>query len=109
MAVGGQGANSSCGYYCFDTTGPGGDGYGGGLYAAAGAAVTMCGDTVQSNAAAGGTGTHNGKGYGGGLFIAKYATLYLDSFTLANTINNTDSSGSGKTANIDGSYILQSC
>jgi hypothetical protein len=104
-AVGGPGAMTRCGEFCFYTTGPGGDGFGGGLYAAGGATVTLCGDTVESNAASGGTGTKNGKGYGGGLFIAQKATFYLDSVTLANAINN----AADKFANIDGSYVLQPC
>jgi hypothetical protein len=44
---------------------------------------------------------------GGGIYIASTAIVYLDAFTLANTINNKDSSGTdGSTANIDGSYTL---
>jgi hypothetical protein len=36
--------------------------------------------------------------------------VYTDSFTVANTLNNTDSSGTnGSPANIDGTYILQNC
>ena len=71
----------------------------GGLYVAGGT-VTLTKGTVESNFVNG--------GYGGGLFIAKGATVYLDSFTVANTINNTDSSGlNGPTANIDGTYILR--
>jgi hypothetical protein len=77
-------------------------GYGGALYAASGAAMTLCSDTVESNTAS--------PGYGGGIFIASGATAFIDSFTVANTINNTDSSGwNGSTANIDGTYILQNC
>jgi len=76
-------------------------GYGGGLYVLYGN-VTLTNDTVESNTAG------NGYGYGGGIYIASGATVYLDSFTVANTINNTDYSGlNGKTANIDGTYILQ--
>jgi hypothetical protein len=104
-AQGGEGALTIKSWNTYYATGPGGDGYGGGLYAAAGATVTLCSDTVESNAAAGGYGKQNGKGYGGGLFIANKATLYLDSFTLANTINNT----ADHDANIDGKYVLQSC
>ena len=104
-AVGGDGAEEGCGDFCFYPTAHGGDGFGGGLYAAGGATVILCGDTVESNAASGGTGTKNGNGYGGGLFIANKATVYLDSITLANVINNT----ADKFANIDGSYILQNC
>jgi hypothetical protein len=36
--------------------------------------------------------------------------VYIDAFTVANTVNNTDGSGlNGTTANIDGTYILQNC
>jgi hypothetical protein len=103
-ATGGAGAMTGSGFN-WTPTGPGGNGYGGGLYAAAGATVTLCADTVEFNAAAGGKGARNGKGHAGGLFIAQTATLYLDSFTLANTINNAAS----KYANIEGSYVLQPC
>jgi hypothetical protein len=75
-------------------------GYGGGLYVGC-ATVTLANDTVESNTAIG--------GYGGGIFVyqCQWATVYLDSFTVANTINNTDSSGLNEsTANIDGTYIL---
>jgi hypothetical protein len=117
-AAGGDGAmTEKCvwdgwGWYCYwYYTGGGGDGYGGGLYAANGT-VTLRNDTVQSNVAGGGLGKQgNGTGYskafGGGVFIAPKAILYLDAFTLANTVNNKDSSGTnGSTANIDGSYAL---
>ena len=41
------------------------------------------------------------------MYIVPGATVYLDSFTVANTINNTDNSGlNGPTANIDGTYTL---
>jgi hypothetical protein len=101
-AVGGDGAGKGDSY-----TARGGDGYGGGLYAAAGSA-TLRGDSVQFNTASGGLGRWGyGTGYGGGLFIANKAALYLDASTLANTVNNTDSSGTnGITANIDGSYTI---
>jgi hypothetical protein len=56
-----------------------------------------------------GTGPFPGQGYGGGVFIESGATVYIDDFTVANTINNTDGSGTnGSRANIDGTYILQS-
>jgi hypothetical protein len=105
-AGGGEGGYIYTGGFQVDVLGPGGNGYGGGLYAANGASVTLCSDTVEYNAASGGAGAknRNGNGYGGGLFI-KYATLYLDSFTLANIINNT----ADHNANIDGKYALQPC
>lgn len=57
---------------------------GGGLYVAGGT-VTMQTDSV------------NGSWSGGGIFIASGATVYLDSSTVANTVNNSD-------FNIDGTY-----
>ena len=61
--------------------------------------MTLTNDTVESNTAS--------YGLGGGLYIVSTAIVYLDSFTVANTINNTDDSGlNGRTANIDGRYIL---
>jgi hypothetical protein len=62
--------------------------------------ATLTNDTVTTNTA---------RNYvGGGLFIASGVTVSLDSFTVANILNNTDSSGlNGPTANIDGSYTLR--
>jgi hypothetical protein len=87
--------------------------YGGGLYVAGGR-VTLASDTVDSNtvrynvnnlAEPSDPESHLG-GYGGGLYIVSGATVVLDSFTVANTINNSDSTGiNGSTANIDGIYI----
>ena len=107
-------------------------GYGGGL-CVAGGTVTLANDTVECNSAYGANGYGGGlyvaggtvtlyQRHGGmairngdvparrrtaaGIFIASGATVYLDSFTVANTINNTDSTGlNGSTANIDGTYI----
>ncbi len=74
-------------------------GAGAGLYVAGGT-VTLISDTVELNNAS--------ASYGAGLFIHSGATVYLDSFTVANTINNTDRTGlNGSSANIDGTYILQ--
>jgi hypothetical protein len=75
---------------------------GGGGVGTRGGTVKLETDTVESNTA----------DHGGGLWIASGgipgAAVYLDSFTVANTINNTDSTGlNGSTANIDGTYILQ--
>jgi hypothetical protein len=100
LAQGGAGAFFSRKGYVTN----GGSGYGGGLYVAKGATVTLSGDTVTSNGAAGDPGKANGYGDGGGLFIAAHATVYLDAFTLANTLNNT----ADKHPDIDGSYVLQS-
>jgi len=78
--------------------------WGGGLYVGAEGTATLSSCTVESNSA-----TYSG----GGMYIASAdgllsaATVYLDPFTVANTINNTDSTGlNGSTANIDGTYIL---
>jgi len=60
---------------------------------------------VEFNAAGGGAGSTPGEGYGGGLYIQSGATVYLDVFTVANTLNNT----ADVDPNIDGSYILRSC
>jgi hypothetical protein len=70
---------------------------GGAIYVNGGSTTaTFTYDTIGSNTAT---------GYGGGIYIVAAATVSLDSFTVANTINNTDSSGlNGPTANIDGSY-----
>jgi hypothetical protein len=80
------------------------DAYGGGLYVAGGS-VTLCSDTVEYNTAKGSINAATGHGYGGGIYIASGATVYIDTFTVANTINNT----AGIDPNIDGSYILQNC
>jgi hypothetical protein len=67
---------------------------GGGLFVAGGT-VSLSNDIVADNTAA------SYFSSGGGLYIAGGATVYLDSFTLANTSNNTPD-------NIHGSYILLS-
>ena len=69
--------------------------------------MSLCNDTVTSNSVGG---YLSGGGEGGGLYIAGKATVYLDSFTVTNTLNNRDNSGTnGSTANIDGSYTLRNC
>jgi hypothetical protein len=84
-----------------------GSGFGGGLYLDGAATVTLCSDTVEFNAA---SAYFGGQAEGGGVHIAPKSTVYLDAFTVANTVNNTDGSGTNEgTANIDGSYILQNC
>jgi hypothetical protein len=81
----------------------GSEAYGGGLYADGGATVSLCDDTVEIN-------TAYADNKCGGIYIAPNTTVYFDAFTLANTINNSDNSGTnGSTANIDGSYILHNC
>lgn len=88
--------------------GPHGIGYAGFLYVAGGS-VTLTNDMVVENLAGDFEdfiGLTNG--YGGGIFIAPGATVYLDSFTVASTFSNEDSSSysGGSTANIDGTYTL---
>ena len=89
----------------------GGGAYGGGLFLYGGTAtLTSC--IVQGNSASDSPVSSVTTGEGGGIYIYPgypVATVYLDSFTVANTINNTDESGlNGSTANIDGTYLLQS-
>jgi predicted outer membrane repeat protein len=74
-------------------------GLGGGIdvYGGFGATLTITGCTLSGNSAQ----------LGGGIFIQSGAVMYLDAFSVANIVNNTDSSGpNGPTANIDGSYTL---
>jgi hypothetical protein len=72
--------------------------FGGGLYVTGGT-LTLSNDTVQYNSA---TVTDGYDGRGGGIYIVSGATVSIDTFTAANTINNTDSSGFNQgTANID--------
>jgi hypothetical protein len=67
-------------------------GFGGGMYLDHGT-VTLCNDSVQNNSAP--------FGAGGGMLIAS-ANVYIDSFTVANTINNVN-------GDILGSYVLRNC
>lgn len=92
----------------------GGNGFGGALYVAAGTA-TLTNDTVTGNYALGGwsqvafPGAGPGAGEGGGIFIDSVATVYLDPFTVANTVNNYSGSvenGAYNIDNIDGTYTL---
>lgn len=87
--------------------GSSGNGYGGGLYLAGGS-VTLTNDVVENNQAEG----NNAYGpYGGGIYIASGATVYLDSFTVNNTYNNTSHSTAYQQSyndNIFGAYILLS-
>jgi hypothetical protein len=74
---------------------------GGGLYVAAGT-VTLSNDTVENNVAIGTIGA-----IGAGLDIASHAKVYIDAFTVSNTIGNTSydsSSPGGRIDNIDGPY-----
>jgi predicted outer membrane repeat protein len=81
----------------------GGVAAGGGIYVDSAATVTFCSDAVQSNsdvmpAFPGSFSTE----HGGGIEIASGAAVYIDTFTVSNTISNSPN-------NIDGSYILQNC
>jgi hypothetical protein len=87
--------------------GAGGNGFGGALEVSGGT-VSLTSSTVSRNTAIGGAGGEGlpygtpGAGEGGGVYIASGATVYLDSFTVKNTKNNTASID----PNIDGTYIL---
>ena len=92
--------------------GPGGDAYGGGIYATATTAVELRGTTVTRNAATGGTGGNSpkgldkgadGTGRGGGIYVAAPTPVGLDAFTQANTKSNTASTGDN---DIFGSYAV---
>jgi hypothetical protein len=73
---------------------------GGAIFVNGSGTATLTNDTMGSNTAT---------SYGGGIYIVPAATVSLDSFTVANIINNKDGSGlNGPTANIDGSYTLRS-
>jgi hypothetical protein len=107
-AWGGQGGDGGNG-----TGGSGGNAYGGGLYVGGGS-VTLTNSTMTQNGALGGDDGRGGGipppsyGFGGGIYIASTGTLYLDSFTVANTINNfvKGSASDYSASDIDGTYIL---
>jgi hypothetical protein len=89
--------------------GDGGNGLGGGLYAAAGT-VTLTNTTVDQNSAQGGRGGNGasgrpsgspGLGKGGGLYIDPAALVSLDAFTQSHVSRNQASTAY---ADIDGSY-----
>ena len=91
--------------------GPGGNGFGAGLYVGGGT-VTLRDDSVTKNAAVGGEGGSSrlqvgavGLGEGGGIYIDAAATVYLDAFTVANVIHNKASTSNN---GILGGYILTS-
>jgi hypothetical protein len=72
--------------------------------------MALCNDTVEKNLAEGGSGSLPGQGFGGGIYIVAGATVYIDSFTVAHTVNNSDNSGTSRNAvNIDGSITLKNC
>jgi hypothetical protein len=99
--------------------GNGGNGLGGGLYAAGGT-IDLHQVTVTGNTAAGGAGGEEGprqgnvfkqpdgspgKGEGGGLYIDAAAAVTLDPFTLTNVSNNTATTSN---PNIEGVYTISS-
>ncbi|MBI1915942.1 MAG: hypothetical protein HYS12_14585 [Planctomycetes bacterium] len=96
-ARGGDGANRyKCGGGDWGTVvaTPGGDSFGGALYAAGGT-VSLLHTTVTHNSAKGGSGGSNGNakasdgvGQGGGLYLAAAASVCLDVFTQANVKDN---------------------
>lgn len=100
QAIGGYGGKGHYIYYGYEggrvfiPGGPGGDGFGGGVYIAEGAA-TFTDSTVTGNAAvagrAGNQGASKGHGYGGGIYIAPAAAVTLDAFTLTHVKKNTAS------------------
>ena len=73
-------------------TGGGNSNDGGGGIFIGGGTVSLCNETVEYNIT---------DGSGGGILIYG-STVYIDSFTVANSINNAN-------GNIEGSYILQTC
>ena len=81
---------------------PGGNGFGGGLFAA-GRSVALRAVTITGNIARGGLGGGvngvPGDGIGGGIYILDRANL--DDYTVNHVLNNTASTGS---PNIAGSY-----
>ena len=97
-----QGGNCATG-----ENGYAGNGDGGALQVIGGT-VSVTNTTVSSNTAQGGTPSNDGGfGSGGGLYIKSPAIVYLDSFTVAHTSNNTDSTGlNGTSANFDGGYSV---
>jgi hypothetical protein len=66
------------------------------------ASASFSGCTISSNQAVGGNapGGLSGYGTGGGIDIASGVTVYIDSFTVNNTINNSPN-------NIEGTYIIK--
>jgi len=92
--------------------GPGGNAYGGGIYAAATTGVELRGTTVTRNAATGGAGGNspkglakgaNGLGQGGGIYVYPGASASLDSFTQGHTTGNTASTSDN---DIFGSFTI---
>jgi hypothetical protein len=75
--------------------GNGGDGLGGGLFAASGASVTLQSTLVVANEADGGAAGDTGQaglGQGGGVYVADGATVYADALTVisGNTASTSD-------------------
>jgi hypothetical protein len=111
QAVGGYGGKGYYTYYGFESTrvfvsaGPGGDGFGGGVYVADGFA-TFTGTTVTGNAAvagkSGNQGASKGHGYGGGLYIAPVPTAVVTIDKYTSVARNTASTSN---PDIAGTYI----
>ncbi len=111
---GGHGLASTSVKFGAGAGGNGGNGLGGGLYAAGGT-VTLTNSSLSANSAQGGQagrggrGARNGNpglGEGGGLDINPAAVVGLDAFTVAHVTNNTASSGA-RYDNIVGPYTLK--
>jgi hypothetical protein len=116
--VGGSGVNAKLYGMTFHSAGgDGGNGYGGGLYAAGGK-ITLLNSEVTQNSANGGQGGHGaktsklesatgdgspGQGIGGGLNIDPLAAVNLDAFTESHTKRNKASTTDN---DIHGTYTL---
>jgi hypothetical protein len=114
VAIGGRGGDGGVVYRADGpprptSGGPGGNGFGGGLYAASGA-LTLHDTSVTGNTAnggSGGNGAHGqprgatGKGVGGGLYIDLPASVGLDAFTVSHVKKNHASTSDD---DIHGSY-----
>jgi hypothetical protein len=92
--------------------GPGGNAYGGGIYAVATTAVELRGTTVTRNTATGGIGGTSprglhkgadGTGQGGGVYIPTPTSVGLDAFTQSHTNSNTASTSAN---DIFGSFTI---
>ncbi len=88
----------------------GGEGFGGAIYYFGPLQLTLLSDTISSNVAQGGAGAnvgYDGLGEGGGLYIGSAynfpSDVWLDAFTVANTIDNI---ASRSYPNIFGTYTV---
>jgi hypothetical protein len=114
VARGGTGADGYKAYFFKQSVwipgGPGGNAYGGGVYATA--PLELRATTVTRNAATGGAGGSSPKGYdkgadgvgrGGGIYIAPTASVAIDAVTQAHTTSNAASTSDN---DIFGSFTL---